>query len=414
MTATTTTTIVNLPKNKTGLFAGDTIQEVKSLKSQPIIMSRQSRHTNSTNQLSIPSEQRKISKIQQYYRIDRINALKNDTTNNLLLSKNILRTGFRPSPIRHQKLHETNSSSSKQPFSPSHTSTKLKSEIDHLNNKLKLHGDLNKLLRTQQNRDTIATPRSALSYSTSYRISSASTNYIVDIGHQRYPSAITNNTINTIISNSGTIDILSKSTQSLSGITESSPTINEEDNNTNNHQITHAYQIPQQSNVGNESIFPLNSLPPPSSSSLSSLSNRKYSKRKDHRSKGTKSASCPFYVMYFTNLATQQQQQPSTNNENDKISLSISATPIRKGTINSRTSTSYSRRQSIRRHVNSPISLNTYSTIDDDDDVDNQTTNTTSYYNNKRFSARIAAFENENSHLLKDILRTTSWNHVQV
>ncbi|CAF2603833.1 unnamed protein product [Rotaria sp. Silwood2] len=413
MTATTTTTTVSLPKNTTGLFAGDTIKEVKSIRNQPIIISRQSRHTSSTNQLSITSEQKK-SKIQQHYPIDRINAFKNDTTNNFFLSKNVTRTGFRPSPIRHQKLYETNSStqrdlkdsSSKQPFNPSHTSNKLKSEIDHLNRKLTTHGDLNKLLRSQQNRDTISTPRSALSHST-YRISSASTNYIIDSSHQRYPSAITNGTINTFISNPGTIDISSKSTQSLSGITESTPTINEEDNNNRheiNHQITHAYQIPQQSNVGNESIFPLNSLPP------SSLSNKAHSKRKDHRSKGTKSVSCPFYVMYFTNLAIQQQH--SNNNENDKTSLSISATTIGKGTTNLRTNTSHSRRQSIKRHVNSPISLNTYSTTDDDDNE--STTNATSYYNNKRFSARIAAFENENSHLLKDILRTTSWNHLQV
>ncbi|CAF1269892.1 unnamed protein product [Rotaria sordida] len=407
MTATRATTTISLPKNKTGLFAGDTIQEVKSIKNQPIIVSRQSHHTTSTNQLSISSEQ-KHSKIQQYYRVDR----KNNTTNNFFLSKNVLRTGFRPSPIRRQKLHETNSSthrdlkdsSPKQSFIPSRTSNKLRSEIDHLNNKLKIHGDVNKILRTQHNRDTLSTPRSALSYSTSNRISSACTNYLVDGSHQRYPSAITNNTIHTLISIPGTMDISSKSTQSLSGITESSPIINAEDNNQHeiNHPITHAYQIPQQSNVGNEIIFPLNLSP-------SLLSNKSYSKRKDHRSKGTKSGSSPFYVMYFTNL-TMQQQHSNNNNENDKRPLSISATAIRKEPINSRTSTSHSRRQSIRKHVNTPVNSNTYLTIDDND----STPNTTSYYNNKRFSAKITEFENENSHLLKDILRTTSWNHLQV
>jgi hypothetical protein len=101
--------------------------------------------------------------------------------------------------------------------------------------------------------------------------------------------------------------------------------------------------------------------------------------------------------MYFTNLTMQQRP----NNENKRILSSISTS---KGIVNSRLS-------STKRQVQSPISMMTYSTIDDDND---SIINTTSYYNNKRFSARMTAFENENSHMLKDVLRTTSWNHVQV
>lgn len=106
--------------------------------------------------------------------------------------------------------------------------------------------------------------------------------------------------------------------------------------------------------------------------------------------------------MYFTNLA--MQQRPNDNTENKRISSSISTATTRKGTVSSRY-------QSSRRQIHSPLSMNTYSTIDDDND---SIINTTSYYNHKRFSAKMAAFENENSTMLKDILRTTSWNHLQV
>jgi hypothetical protein len=175
--------------------------------------------------------------------------------------------------------------------------------------------------------------------------------------------------------------------------TPTSP-INEED--TPRQDMTHAYQIPQQSNVGGESIFPVNSQTSPSIKSHSTKINR--------HANGNKTVSCPFYVMYFTNLAIQQRDGSKT-----PLSMSPRSTS-RKETVTSRISTSYSRSQSSRKQVHSPISMNTYSTIDDDD----STLNSTSYYNNKRFSAKIAAFENENSHLLKDVLRTTSWNHLQV
>jgi len=82
---------------------------------------------------------------------------------------------------------------------------------------------------------------------------------------------------------------------------------------------------------------------------------------------------------------------------------------VRKVPVNSRTSTANPKRQLTGRQVNSPISMNTYSTIDDD-----HTTNSTSIAYNKRLSTKISTGESENSHMLGDILRTSSWNHVQV
>jgi hypothetical protein len=209
---------------------------------------------------------------------------------------------------------------------------------------------------------------------------------------KRFSTAMRNGILSTPNSMQGIIDTSDKSMQSLTRMGAPTSPINEEDNN--GHDATHAYQVPQQSNVGCESIFPLNSQISSSIKPPSAQMNRRFS--------GNKPISCPFYVMYFTNLAIQQRD--------DKTPLSMSPRTPRKGTGTSRISTSYSRSQSSRKQTHSPISMNTYSTLDDDDAM----LNSTSYYNNKRFSAKIAAFENENSHLLKDILRTTSWNHLQV
>lgn len=153
-----------------------------------------------------------------------------------------------------------------------------------------------------------------------------------------------------------------------------------------NHRFSHAFQIPQQCNVGNASIFPLNPPPPPSTS------NGARSIKSGRLSNGNKSVSCPFYVMYFANLAMQHRSNSSSR-------------------VPSASSTTTTHRTSARRQLHSPISVNTYSILEDDN-VSNRSS--TSYYNNKRFSAKMAAFENENSHLLKDVLRTTSWNHLQV
>jgi hypothetical protein len=162
----TATTITSVPKNKTGLFAGDTLQEAKPTRNQSNIgpgSSSQSRHTGPVNLLLTPSEQSRLSKngIQPYYSIDRNSSATNDS----YVTANSTRNGFRPSTIRRQKsrlttamIHRDNNdrdlkdSPSKQSFTPSIASARLKSEIDQLNRQLKIYGDLNKILRIQQNR----------------------------------------------------------------------------------------------------------------------------------------------------------------------------------------------------------------------------------------------------------------------
>jgi hypothetical protein len=139
-------------------------------------------------------------------------------------------------------------------------------------------------------------------------------------------------------------------------------------------QLTHAYQIPQRANVGSESLFSFNSPP------LSTIRARSAKSNQDKR------ISCPFYVMYFTNLAIQQR-------------------PITIDRISSAVSTTTTVRSSARRRVHSPLSRSM---------IDDSTIHSTSYYNNKRFAEKMNEFEAENSFLLKDVLRTTSWNHLQV
>ncbi|CAF1420408.1 unnamed protein product [Rotaria magnacalcarata] len=412
MTTTIATPIVSLPKNKTGAFAGDTLQEIKSIKSLTISLSRKSRNADSTTLLLVPTEKSR-GKIQQYYTADEKNAMKKEEKSNVSINKDAIRNGFRPSPIRRQKVYDTNStthrdlkvSSPKQSLIPSQTSNKLRSEMNQSNRKSKGQADLNKILRGQQNPERIGTPRSNLSYTTTYRVPSAcTTSQAADRSHPRFPSSMTTATVNTLSSFSGVIDICGKSTQSLSGISESSRALNEENTNRDelNHHVTHAYQIPQQSNVGSESIFTSHSPTAP-------FSVKANSKKSFRRSNGPKSVTCPFYVMYFTNLTT--QKQPIDNTQKNKSLLSIPTTRVHLATAYSRSNTSYSRYRSAKKRLNTPVTIAANSATDNGDDDE---TNATLYYNNKRFSAKIAAYENENSALLKDILRTTSWNHVQM
>jgi hypothetical protein len=165
----------------------------------------------------------------------------------------------------------------------------------------------------------------------------------------------------------------------------------------NDEQPTRAYQVPQQSNVGAESIFLLNPLP---------TKNRPATKSRPLDD--MKSVSCPFYVMYFSNL-TMQQRQNQDSTPNDRTTFAMSSA-IRRVPVNSRISTAYPRRQLTRRQVNSPISMNTYSALDENDAL----TNSLSTPYNKRLSMKSTSLENENLHQLRDILRTTSLNHVQV
>ncbi|CAF4626499.1 unnamed protein product, partial [Rotaria magnacalcarata] len=58
--------------------------------------------------------------------------------------------------------------------------------------------DLNKILRGQQNPERIGTPRSNLSYTTTYRVPSAcTTSQAADRSHPRFPSSMTTATVNT-------------------------------------------------------------------------------------------------------------------------------------------------------------------------------------------------------------------------
>ncbi len=138
--------------------------------------------------------------------------------------------------------------------------------------------------------------------------------------------------------------------------------------------LTHAYQIPQRSNVGSESLLSFDSRP------LSTIRSRSAKSNRD------KPVTCPFYVMYFTNLAIQERSSSI-----DRVASAVSTTTAG--------------RSSRRTRAHSPISHSTN---------DNATFHSTSYYNNKRFADKMNEFETENSFLLKDVLRTTSWNHLQV
>lgn len=360
MTTTTTTT---LPKNKTGIFAGDTLQDIRTSRSHSQVFQR---CTGSANVTVVSVEQNRL--LRRAVPFERTNQ---PTTNGV-------RNGFRPSTIRRHKSRLTtamvNRDSkdlivSKEPLTPSMGSARLKSEIDQLNSQLQVYGDLNKILHTQANRDTSVTPQSALSYSTSNRLSSASTIR----QHQRFSSALTTKTLDTLLTVPSLTETSSKTLAACS-----SPS-NEEENRSVDYNLptTHAYQVPQQSNVGCETILPSHS---------STLPKR--------RVLTPKPISCPFYVMYFTNLALQQSNDHKRTASPTKTSL------------NTRLHSCHSS----KRRIFSPISMATFSTFDDEND---SLVTPTPYYNQKRFSAKMTAFENENTVLLKDILRTTSWNHVQ-
>jgi hypothetical protein len=160
MTTTIATTTIGLPKNKTGLFAADTLQEVKPAKNPPVTvptLSSHHRHVGSSN----TSEHTRSSKHGSSYHSDRNNGIMNNET---YLSINGIRDGFRPSLVRRQKFriatamarHDNNDqnlkdSSLKRTFPPSPASARLRSEIDQINSRLKIHRDLQKLLQSQNN-----------------------------------------------------------------------------------------------------------------------------------------------------------------------------------------------------------------------------------------------------------------------
>jgi hypothetical protein len=162
----TGTTITNLPKNKTRIFAGDTLQQAKSTRNEPnivAVISPRHRSNSSINLLLTSIEQNRLSKhgLQPCYSMDGHSS----TTNKSGLTTNGIQNGFRPSTIRRQKSRITSAMayrdnsyqdlkdiSSRETFVPSVASARLKSEIDLLNSKLKVYGDLNKILRLQNTR----------------------------------------------------------------------------------------------------------------------------------------------------------------------------------------------------------------------------------------------------------------------
>ncbi|CAM4745105.1 unnamed protein product [Rotaria magnacalcarata] len=437
--ATTTTNkldtrFLGLPKNRTGLFAADTIHEVKSNRNPYInvpLLSPQFRHNTSANVLLASAEQNlhqlqqyrsSSNEIQQYYPLDGAYYNNVDSSNDSRLTLSGIRNGFRPSTVRHQKSRlstatpqrnsahrEHQESLPKSAIMQAHASAKLKSEIDHINSKLKRHEDSTKHFRAQSSRDLDGTPQSDYSYSTSCRLSSASTTLLADRIHQRFSSAITHASPNVVSTIPLINEASNETTQMISTmIPISSELTNEIDNNqqdTTEYQPTYAYQVPQQSNVGSESVFL------PESVVFSAKKSR--SAKTDRRPNESKPISCPFYVMYLTNLAMQQRQNTAdnnnhNNNENHLTHMGMSSV-TRKVPMNSRTSTVYPKIQPFRRPVNSPISVNTYSTIDDEDFV----SSSTPFTNSKRLSAKTSTVDNETSHMLRDVLRTSSWNHVQ-
>lgn len=144
MTATTTTA---LPKNQTGVYAGNSLEEIKPVRAQingiPI-SSLQQRSGASVKHLM---EQNRLVKnaLQAYYPY---------------VTTRGVRNGFRPSIVRHQKSRlsttisprESRENSSKDLYPSTPTSARLKSEIDQLNSQLKIYGDLNRILRSQNER----------------------------------------------------------------------------------------------------------------------------------------------------------------------------------------------------------------------------------------------------------------------
>ena len=193
MTATTDARLVGLPKNITGiffsfknnqiskiyiigLFAADTLQEVKPTRNQSNTiptLSPQFRNNGSANLLLASSEQNhhklqqlRSSKVetQQYYSTNGNNGATIDSSNDSRLTKDRLRNGFRPSTLRRQKVPVTTATalrdsayrdskdfSPRQSFNPSPASVRLKSEINQINSRLKIHGDLGKNSRLQHN-----------------------------------------------------------------------------------------------------------------------------------------------------------------------------------------------------------------------------------------------------------------------
>ncbi|CAF1087588.1 unnamed protein product [Adineta ricciae] len=391
----------NVKKNRTGLFAANDIYELQPtnapypIEPVPAIRLR----NNSLASFFYSSLESKQQQTEQY------NSMA-DSSHSLTLNNQ--RNAFPPSNVRHHKMAFTSSSptqqrthsrshlgeskdtSTKASIMQSHASARLKSEVDYLRHKLKKHEEISRSVRLRDHRDLNSTSRDTLSYSTSYRFPSASTVLKADRIHKRFSSAATHHTTNTSVT-MPTINDASTQTIPIhpNPIVRLVPPITEIDNNqqTIEYRPTHAYQVPQQSNIGNDSVF----LP------ISSINQR--SAKVDRQHKDFKSVSCPFYVLYLTNLTMQQnlvKDESAHNNESD-----MTLSKRRRVPVNSRTSTNTFQCQSTRRQINSRLSLNTPLTIDD-----NMCAADTKYLP--------TTTRHETSFKLHDLLRTSAWNHVQV
>ncbi|CAF0748708.1 unnamed protein product [Didymodactylos carnosus] len=392
-----------LPKNKTGLFAGDTLQEAKLARNNHVTippLTPQYRQ-NSFHLLLASAEQNhhhNTTKEQQHLLY--IEQSKNYQS--AISSKDIQRNGFRPSNVKHgasdinrirslgdtslsasrvksaavlPMAPSTNISNNRSTFINSRASAKLKSEIGEMserlrktNERLNSNEDVQMFIAKQLRDDRLVlngpshVSPSVMSSSPSCRISSASV-ISPSLQQERYSSAITTLTGNTI-------------TESHTTPATVIPVLHP----------SHSYQVPQQSNVGSESVL-LRKTPTP---------------------RNKPSISCPYYVMYFTQMYLKKQQKD--------------AIVFPKNNTNSSNSLYYPSRRGGRI---SPLSMMTYNSAFDDRhwlDHKRQINNKNKRNNGKeneqqssmKLSNRITMFENETVHQLQDLLRTSSWNHVQV
>lgn len=186
------TRFLGLPKNRTGLFknnplqtnicfssglfAADTIHEVKPTRNHLVnvpALSPQFRQNGTVNVLLASAEQNRHQlqqyrlsnqEIQQYYLNEENPGTKVDSSNDSRWTNNGIRNGFRPSTVRHYRTRlntgasqrsnqpvETRDSSAKSTFIQSPASVKLRSEINHINNKLLTKRNSTKSLRMQNN-----------------------------------------------------------------------------------------------------------------------------------------------------------------------------------------------------------------------------------------------------------------------
>ena len=144
----TTTTTSTLPKNKTGIFAGDTLQDIRSIRNNSQTFQR---CTGSANVTVVSAEQNRLFR----------RAVLFERTNPPVT--NGVRNAFPPSTVRRHKTRLSTAMinrdskdhvAPREPLTPSMGSARLKAEINQLNTQLKVYGDLNKILHLQANRVT--------------------------------------------------------------------------------------------------------------------------------------------------------------------------------------------------------------------------------------------------------------------